>query len=128
LKLLNLIIFIFVAFAGLSALLLITKQMQIWTYEHQERMYVMNLFGASFWQKSSPLYKSAVLDAILAMLLAGCVFAVLPHIGAVQDVFSEIGVGVPAFVPHQDGSLLLVISLIVAIISTSIAMTKVKQV
>jgi cell division transport system permease protein len=128
LKLMKSIVCVFVAFVAVTSLLLVLKQTQIWTYEHQERISVMNLFGASFWTKSAVLYKSAVMDSIIAVLLTVGVFTLMDNLAFVQSIFEELSINVPNFILHENGVILLVISLFVSIISTTIAMLKVKKV
>ncbi|MDR1284873.1 MAG: ABC transporter permease [Campylobacteraceae bacterium] len=128
LKLMNFIVSVFVVFAAVTSLLLVLKQMQIWIYEHQERIFVMNLFGASFWTKSAVLYRSAIVDSLLAVLLTIATFILIDNLEFTQDIFKELGIDAPSFVLHENGAVLLVISLVISIISTTIAMLKVKKV
>jgi cell division transport system permease protein len=128
LRLMNFIVSIFVAFAAVTSLLLVLKQTQIWTYEHQERIFVMNLFGASFWTKSSVLYRSAVIDSILAVFLTIIIFILIKNLPFMQDIFDELGITIPDFIIYKDGVILFVISLVISIVSTTLAMFKVKRV
>ncbi|MDR0408551.1 MAG: ABC transporter permease [Campylobacteraceae bacterium] len=128
LKLMNFVVCVFVIFAAITSLLLVLKQMQIWTYEHQDRMFVMNLFGASFWTKSAVLYKSAVADSFLAVILTIIIFIFINNLQLIEDIFQELNVSVPSFAIYEDGVILLIISLIISIVSTTIAMLKVKKV
>ncbi|MDR0580417.1 MAG: ABC transporter permease [Campylobacteraceae bacterium] len=128
LKLMNFIVFVFVVFAAIASLLLILKQTQIWTYEHQERIFVMNLFGASFWTKSAVLYKSAIVDSFVAVILTIAIFVLADKIVFVQNVFEELGISAPEFILHKNGAVLLAIALVVSIFSTTVAMSKVRRV
>ncbi|MDR2341922.1 MAG: ABC transporter permease [Campylobacteraceae bacterium] len=128
LKLMNFIVLIFVVFAAIVSLLLILKQTQIWTYEHQERIFVMNLFGASFWTKSAVLYKSAVIDSFVAVFLTIAVFVLADKIIFIRNIFEELGISAPKFVLYENGIILLVISLFISIFSTTVAMSKVRRV
>ncbi|MDR2100250.1 MAG: hypothetical protein LBP40_05430 [Campylobacteraceae bacterium] len=128
LKLLNFIVSVFVVFVVIISLLLIVKQMRIWTYEHQERMFVMNLFGASYWRKSAALYKMAVTDSLLASFGAAAVFYIFDKIPSAVNALSELNINIPHFNIFMDGSILLGIALVISIISTTLAMMKVKQV
>ncbi|MDR1460657.1 MAG: ABC transporter permease [Campylobacteraceae bacterium] len=128
LRLMKFIVAIFVVFAALTSLLLVLKQMQIWTYEHQERIFVMNLFGASFWTKSAVLYKSAVADSFLAALLTIMTFVLINSLEFTQSIFKELGIDAPNFILYENGAVLLAISLIVSVVSTTVAMLKVKRV
>ncbi|MDR1976284.1 MAG: ABC transporter permease [Campylobacteraceae bacterium] len=128
LKLLNLIVSIFAVFIATVSLLLITKQMRIWTYEHQERMFVMNLFGASYWRKSAVLYKMAVTDSFIASLITSAIFFLFDKIPISVNALAELNIKAPAFNILTEGGALLCIALVISIISTTLAMMKVKQV
>ncbi|WP_456485131.1 hypothetical protein [Hydrogenimonas sp.] len=49
--------------------LLILKQMYVWQLEHRERMQIMALFGAPVWLRSGVLFRLAIIDAFIALLL-----------------------------------------------------------
>jgi cell division transport system permease protein len=128
LKLVNFIITVFAVFIVIISLLLITRQMRIWTYEHQERMFVMNLFGASYWRKSAVLYKMAVTDSFLASFCAAVIFFMIDKIPIAADALSELNINVPSFNLFTEGGTLFGIALVISIVSTTLAMMKVKQV
>lgn len=60
---------IFTVITLFIALLLIIKQMQVWKLEHNERIYIMELFGAPFWLRGGVLLKMALFDSLLATLM-----------------------------------------------------------
>ncbi|MDR2080990.1 MAG: ABC transporter permease [Campylobacteraceae bacterium] len=128
LKLLNFIVTVFAFFIVITSLLLIIKQMRIWTYEHQERMFVMNLFGASYWRKSAVLYKMAVTDSFLASFGTAVIFYILDKIPTAASALTELNIAVPHFNILIEGGMLFGIALVISIISTTLAMMKVKQV
>ncbi|MDR2790596.1 MAG: hypothetical protein LBB59_06445 [Campylobacteraceae bacterium] len=128
LKLLDFIVTVFAIFIVITSLLLIVKQMRIWTYEHQERMFVMNLFGASYWRKSAVLYKMAVTDSFLASFGAAVIFFLLDKAPTAANALRELNIAVPHFNIFMEGSILLGIALVISIVSTTLAMMKVKQV
>ena len=65
---------VFIGFMGIVSLFLIIKQMEIWKYAHQERMRVMEIFGAPLMLRSGVLFKVAIFDAFIATLLTSGVF------------------------------------------------------
>ena len=81
----KLILNIFIVFMGVVSLLLIIKQMEIWKYEHRQRMQVMEIFGAPLMLRSGVLFKIAIADAILATLLTAGVFFYVKLIWAPQS-------------------------------------------
>jgi cell division transport system permease protein len=128
LKLMNFIVSVFVVFATVTSLLLMLKQTQIWTYEHQERISVMNLFGASFYTKSAVLYRSAIIDSFLAVFLTIVIFIFINDLTFVRNVFEELGINAPKFTLYKDGIALIIIAISISMVSTTIAMFKVKRV
>jgi cell division transport system permease protein len=127
LKLLKFVITVFTIFIAIISLLLIKKQMRIWTYEHQERMFVMNLFGASFWKKSAVLYKMAVMDSITASFCTAVIFFIFDKIPIAVGALAELNIKVPPFNILTEGGMLLGIALVISIVSTTLAMMRVKQ-
>jgi cell division transport system permease protein len=128
LKLLNFIVSVFTVFITIISLLLITKQMRIWTYEHQERIFVMNLFGASFWRKSAVLYKMAITDSVIAAFCTTVIFYIFDKIPIAVSALSQLNIKAPPFNVLAEGGTLFGIALIISIVSTTLAMMKVKQV
>jgi cell division transport system permease protein len=111
--------YIFTVFISLIAFLLILKQMEIWSLQHRQRMYVMGLFGAPFWMKSASLYKSVVLDAVLAALLTGIVFQFLPRFVNLQKLNDNIGIDLQNFHFLADTAILIMIALVISLISVT---------
>ena len=57
-------------FIGVIGFLLIVKQLEVWKLIHKERMYILDLFGAPFVFKALTLFKIALIDSIIAIILA----------------------------------------------------------
>jgi cell division transport system permease protein len=119
--------YIFTIFIFFIALLLIIKQMEIWTLEHQNRMYVMGLFGAPYWMKSASLYKSVVIDALISALLVGIVFMLLPDFVDLAKIRGDLGLELNNFKFLPDTSRLVLFSLIISIISVTITILRQKD-
>jgi len=68
---------IFILFMGVVSLLLVIKQMEIWKYAHHERMWVMEIFGASLMLRSGVLFKVAIIDAVIATIITSLLFLYL---------------------------------------------------
>ncbi len=64
----------FIGFMGIVSLLLIMKQMEIWRYEHQERMQIMEIFGAPLMLRSGVLFRIAFVDAVMATMITAGIF------------------------------------------------------
>ena len=65
--------FFFVIVVILSVLLL-SKLIQVWHFEQNERMEIMKLFGASLWERSIFLVKVAFINAMMASLIVSLSF------------------------------------------------------
>ena len=119
--------FIFTIFISIISILLIIKQMEIWTLQHSQRMYIMGLFGAPYWMKSASLYKSVVIDALIASFLVGLTFLMIPKSANFAAIYRDLGIDLRNFHFFGDVGKLLLISLIISIISVTLIILKNKQ-
>ena len=69
LMLLEIITKIFMFISGILGFLLIIKQLEVWKLLHNERMYIMELFGAPFWFRGAALFKIAFLDSLISLII-----------------------------------------------------------
>jgi len=118
---------LFAVFIFFISLLLILKQMEIWTLEHQNRMYVMGLFGAPFWMKSASLYKSVVIDAFISAILVGLVFYFMPNFIDIERIKNDLTLDLNNFRFWGDTFRLILFSLIISIISVTITILRQKD-
>ncbi len=119
--------FVFTIFIFFIALLLILKQMEIWTLEHKNRMYVMGLFGAPYWMKSASLYKSVVIDALIASILVGVAFYLLPNFVDLAKIREDLGLELNNFKVGTDTFRLILFSLVISVISVTITILRQKD-
>ncbi len=119
--------YIFTSLILIMSFLLMLKQMRIWVYEHKERMDIMTLFGAPFWMKSAVLYKLAVVDSIISTVIVVCMFFALPYMEFSTLIENQIDILIPQMDFLIEGSLLLVISLVSALVSVSIVMLRIRK-
>ncbi|AXX86872.1 cell division protein FtsX [Malaciobacter marinus] len=59
------------------SILILAKQIQIWFYEHQEKIAILQLHGASILYSSSTIIKYAILSAFIAFFLVAGLFTFL---------------------------------------------------
>ncbi len=111
--------YIFTIFIFIISFLLIIKQMEIWSLQHKQRMYIMGLFGAPYWMKSASLYKSVVIDAVISAILVGIVFTFLPTFVDLAKLKTSLGIDLQNFNFAGDTILLILISLAISIISVT---------
>ncbi len=112
--------FVFTVFIFIISILLIAKQMEIWTYEHNNRMYIMELFGAPYWLKSAALYKLVIIDSIIATLIVSIVYLYLPYLANFAQVQKDIGIELRNFHFFTDTLSLLLLSITLSIIAVSV--------
>jgi cell division transport system permease protein len=118
----------FTIFIFLISFMLIVKQMEIWTLEHHGRMYIMGLFGAPFWMKSASLYKSVIIDALIAAVLVAIAFLLLPNIANLDGIRSDLGIDLNNFSVLGDLFKLILISLLISVISVTTIILKQKRI
>jgi len=111
--------YIFTVFIFIISFLLIIKQMEIWSLQHKQRMYIMGLFGAPYWMKSASLYKSVVIDAIISALLVGIVYASLPKLVDLAKLKTSLGIDLQNFSFLADTTFLVFVSLLISIVSVT---------
>jgi len=111
--------YVFTIFIFVISFLLIIKQMEIWSLQHKQRMYIMGLFGAPYWMKSASLYKSVAVDSLISAILVGFVFASLPNFVDLAKLNKNLGIDLQNFHFVGDTFLLITISLIISIISVT---------
>ena len=109
--LLQAMVYVFAGFIGFVAILLIFKQIRIWTYEHNRRMSIMTLFGASFFMKSAMLYRMTLVDSLLSAIAVCIVYSVAPKLAVVQNLANELDIRLPEFDFLVEGGTLIGIAL-----------------
>ncbi len=119
--------FIFTIFITLISVLLIIKQMEIWTLQHRQRMYIMGLFGAPYWMKSASLYKSVIIDALIASILVGISFLLIPNFANFASIYQDLGIDLNNFHFFSDVFKLILLSLVISIISVTTIILQQKQ-
>ncbi len=78
-------------------LLLISKEMRIWQFQHQDRMNIMALFGAPMLLRSAVLFRLAIIDALIASTLILISFAIIDANAWAEPYFKDINIQVELF-------------------------------
>jgi len=107
------IIILFISF------LLIVKQLEVWRFEHSERMYIMELFGAPFWFRSAILLKLAIIDSLLSIAIIFGIIEYVINSDMYQKLLSQLQISVDISI-FQDLAMFLVISLGISLVATFI--------
>jgi cell division transport system permease protein len=116
--------YLFTIFIFIISILLIIKQMEIWTYEHNNRMYIMGLFGAPYWLKSAPLYKLVIIDSVIATILVSLSFLYLPYLVDLAKIHNDMGIELRNFYFFSDTLFLLFLSITISVVAVSITILK----
>ena len=104
--------------------LLIIKQLEVWRFEHSERMYIMELFGAPFWFRSAILIKLAFVDSLLSIGFIFIIIEWLQNSSMYENLLSQLGISVDINI-FYDLSIFFLISLAISIFaSVSVVLMK----
>ena len=82
LLLLSQISFILFTIITIFAIIIISKQIRIWFYEHHEKITILKLHGASILYSSSTILKYAIFSSLISFAIVASIFVYLVgHIG-----------------------------------------------
>lgn len=98
------------------SMLLMVRQMELWLVEHESRMYIMSIFGASLWQKSAVLFALSIVDSIISSLIVVVSYYYLTSNLYIQSVLEEIGIHEFRFDVFSDSLNLLALALTLSIL------------
>ncbi|BAF69868.1 hypothetical protein [Nitratiruptor sp. SB155-2] len=115
---------LFLAIIVLTSGMLVFKQIEIWFLEHKERMYIMSLFGASWWMRNAVLFKLAITDTIASVVLVAGVVWYLLHTHLFQSFLGLDLTFDPNTIVFEDAGWLFSIGLIVSFITIVIISMK----
>jgi len=110
------VVALFTFTVAIITILLIFKELRIWQFQHNERMSIMGLFGAPVWLRSAVLFRLAIVDAIIAFLLAFALFSYLETTEWVSKQFASIGIEVLFFDRVSDSLIMFGIALSISIL------------
>lgn len=113
------VIIVITAVLFLVTSLLIIKEMRLWQFQHRERMNIMALFGAPVWLRSAVLFRLAIVDAVIASILATIIFLTIEHYGWVDRILELVQVHVALFDPLTDLPLLFTVAISLSILLAS---------
>jgi len=108
---------LFIGFISIVSVFLIIKQMEIWKFEHRQRMRVMEIFGASLMLRSGILFRIAIIDAFFATLLTSGIFLYIKFKWAPQSGINILMQKQEQLFDMNDMGLLLLSSLAIVIMA-----------
>lgn len=100
---------------ALLSLLLMVKQIEIWKFEHTQRMEIMAFFGAPLWMRSGVLFRLACSDSLIATALVLGVFVYALNNQQVIAITQSLGLNLGVFSLVGDSILLLILGLILSL-------------
>ncbi len=127
-ELLQYMVIIFTSFIAIIAILLIFKQVRIWTYEHNRRMAIMTLFGASFFMKSAMLYRMTLVDSLISAFFVCGIYSAAPHLSIIQELAEDLEIVIPPFDFIYEGLPLIGAAVLFSILSVSLVSRKIGRV
>jgi len=89
---------LFLAIIFITSVMLVFKQIEVWNLEHQERMYIMALFGAPLWMRTAMLIKLSVIDTLISALLVYGIYWYMITSGLFGDL---LGIDAPLVEPGE---------------------------
>jgi cell division transport system permease protein len=117
--LLKIISYTFMIIVGILGFLLIIKQLEVWKYEHSERMYIMELFGAPFWFRGAALFKIAFIDSFISFLITAALIYYFSNSAIFNEIIKDLSI--EFHIEYKDILLkLFILSLIISIFSSII--------
>jgi len=108
---------LFMIIIGVLGFLLIIKQLEVWKLEHNERMYIMELFGAPFWFRGAALFKIALIDSIIALLSTFAIIFYIQNSIMYKTILSDLNISL-TFNLQEEFLILLMVSLSISLISS----------
>ena len=119
-----------VVFASLIAILsyiLMIKQIEIWKFEHSDRMEIMAFLGAPAWMRNGILFRLAFIDSIISTIAIITGMTYIIHHNKMQEIMQTLEVTSDIFRIGSDFIILHFTSVLVSIVSVVFVIIKKKD-
>ncbi|WP_394908211.1 FtsX-like permease family protein [uncultured Helicobacter sp.] len=116
-----------IVFSILSAILsclLMVKQIEVWKFEHSERMEIMSFLGAPSWMRNSILFRLAVVDSVLVSVMSLCALHYFKASALASDLANTLEVSTEIIKVWSDSIILLLCSLIISLVCVCFVILK----
>ena len=110
------VIAVFALCVAIVTVLLISKELKIWQFKHNERMSIMSLFGAPTWLRSAVLFRLAIVDALIASFITFIIFYYIASSSWVGEQLATIGINIVVFDKVNDSLSALAVSVILSVL------------
>jgi cell division transport system permease protein len=98
----------FMIISTIIGFMLIIKQLEVWKLEHNERMYIMELFGAPFWFRGLALFKIAIIDSIISINITLVTIGLITHLNIFETIIKDLNINFEVDYLNEVGFLSLV--------------------
>lgn len=120
-------IMLFGIILSIVSVLLMIKQIEIWYFEHSERIEIMMLLGAPSWFRNGLLFRLAMMDSVVAALVVSLGSLYLSVQSFLVSLLQEIGVDNSIFMPEFDFVALLLCALFIANLSVFVVIARIAK-
>ncbi len=76
------------------SLFLMIKQIEVWRFEHSERMEILTYLGAQSKLKNAPLYRLALINSMLSSLIVVVIVAFIVNTNKISSIVSMLGIDI----------------------------------
>ena len=126
LTLLKIVTYIFMIVVATLGFLLIVKQLEVWKLEHNERMYIMELFGAPFWFRGASLFKIACADSIIALIASILLIFYILNSAFYNAILKDLNIFMEVNF-YKEFGILFMISIIISLFSSVLVIISSKR-
>ncbi|MGP1579996.1 MAG: cell division protein FtsX [Wolinella sp.] len=110
-------VMVFATLISVISLLLMVKQIEIWRFEHSERMEIMSYFGAPSWMRNGVLFRLALVDSVIATSIISAGIGYLSIDSFALSALSEVGISRSIFALKDDSLTLFASGITLSILS-----------
>ncbi|NPA63657.1 MAG: cell division protein FtsX [Epsilonproteobacteria bacterium] len=108
---------LFLIIISVTSVMLVFKQIEVWNLEHQERMYIMALFGAPLWMRNAILVKLSVIDTLVSVVLVYGLYFYLVTSGSFSKLLGIEELRMESVLRLSDMAWLFLIGLAISIVN-----------
>ncbi len=115
---------VFAVLIFIISFLLMVKQVEIWKFEHIERMEIMSLFGASFAMRSARLFRLGMVDALISAVLVAYIYFEALRYPKVEEILEKIGIEGSVYYPLSDALVMCGVALSISLVTVLFVISK----
>lgn len=120
-------VLIFSILSAILSCLLMIKQIEVWRFEHSERMEIMSFLGAPSWMRNSVLFRLAIVDSVLVGIISLCALFYFKDSALASSLANTLEVNTSIIKVWSDSIILLFCSLIISLVCVLFVILKQKD-